>query len=270
MSMLDRRSRSERRSSAAQPVPTSTGPDEETVRIATKDFRRRRRALEWAGRRRTVLVSLALVLAVALVAAGAWVVLWSSYVTVRGVEVTGNAEVGRDRVERAAAVPTGTPLARVDLAAIRARVEAIPAVRRAEVSRSWPHRVHVAVTERVPVAVVNRGDGLEALDADGAVFGSYAARPRGLALVRTQPDTPAEALAEGGKVVGALPRSVASKLDTIEVDSIDKITLLLRNGKRVVWGSAEDSGQKGEVLAVLLRRPGQVIDVSVPGRPTTR
>ena len=53
----------------------------------------------------------------------------------------------------------------VDLDAIRRRVEAIPAVKSADVSRAWPHRVHVAVTARVPIAVVNRGDGLRALDA---------------------------------------------------------------------------------------------------------
>jgi cell division protein FtsQ len=37
-----------------------------------------------------------------------------------------------------------------------------------------------------------------------------------------------------------------------------------------MWGSAEDSAQKAEVLAVLLDRDAKQIDVSVPGRPTTR
>ena len=52
--------------------------------------------------------------------------------------------------------------------------------------------------------------------------------------------------------------------------SVDEIELVLANGRRVVWGSAEDSEAKAEVLAVLLKRPGNQIDVSVPGRPTRK
>ena len=262
MSMLDRKSE--------RAVPPATGPDEETVRLATKDFRRRRRSVARRGLRRKLLTVMALLLVVALIAGSVWLVFFSSYVTVTSAQVTGNAQVATGRIERAADVPVGTPLARVDLDAIRKRVEAIPAVRRAEVSRSWPHQVRVVVTERTPIAVINRGNGLQALDADGVMFGSYAKRPRRLPLVRTQPDTPAEALVEGGKVIASLPGPVASRVDTIEVDSIDQISLVLRNGRRVVWGAAADSDQKAQVLAVLLGRPGNVIDVTVPGRPTTR
>ena len=84
------------------------------------------------------------------------------------------------------------------------------------------------------------------------------------------PDTADEALVEGGRVIGSLPAGIASRVDTVEVSSVDKIQLVLGNGRRVLWGSSDDSGQKAEVLAVLLRRPGQQIDVSVPARPTTR
>ena len=251
--------------SSAAPPP-STGPDEETVRIARKDFRRRRNAGRWR-RLRLVLVAL---LVVAAISASAWVVFFSSYVTADEVDVTGTTTLGDGRVERAADVPTGTPLARVDLSAIQARVESIASVRKAEVSRSWPHTVHIEVTERTPIAVINQGEGLRALDDQGVLFGRYADRPKRLPLVIAPPDTADEALVEGGRVIGSLPDRIASRVDTVEISSVDKIQLVLANGRRVLWGSAEDSGQKAEVLAVLLRRPGQQIDVSVPGRPTTR
>lgn len=251
---------------AAPAPPASTGPDEETVRIARKDFRKRRNAHRW----RRVRLALLAVLLVGLVAAGVWVVFFSSYVTARDVDVTGTSSLGDRRIERVADVPTGTPLARIDLDAIRARVESIAAVRSAEVSRSWPHAVHIAVTERTAVAVVDQGQGLQGLDAEGVLFGTYATRPARLPLVEAPPDTADEALVEAGHVIGSLPSSIAGRVDTIEVSSVDKIELVLGSGRRVLWGSAEDSGQKAEVLAVLLKRPGQQIDVSVPGRPTTR
>jgi cell division protein FtsQ len=261
MSMLDRRSRKD-----SLAPPPSAGPDEETVRIARKDFRKRRLAGRW---RRWRLVVAALLL-VALAAGAVWAVFFSSLVTVRGVQVTGTQTLGDRRVERVAAVPTGTPLARVNLDAIRARVESIASVRRVEVSRSWPHTVHVAVTERTPIAVIDRGNGLRALDSEGVLFGGYKSRPTGLPLVRTQPDTSSEALVESGRVIDSLPPQIARKVDVVEVATVDEIGLVLTNGRRVHWGSAEQSTQKAEVLAVLLKRPGQQIDVSVPGRPTTK
>ena len=270
MTMLDRRSRTGSKSSwfgrkrrTQDAPPPSAGPDEETVRIARKDFRKRRHAGRW---RRVRIVLLALLLVAALTAS-VWLVFFSSYVTARTVDITGTRTVGEARIKQAAEVPTGTPLARVDLDAIAARVESIASVRKVEVARGWPHTVHIAVTERTPVAVIDRGNGLQAMDADGVLFGSYDARPHKLPLVRTQPDTPSEALVEAARVVGALPPRVARRVDAVEVGSVDEIELVLANGRRVVWGSAEDSEAKAEVLAVLLKRPGNQIDVSVPGRP---
>jgi cell division protein FtsQ len=251
---------------SGQAPPPSAGPDEETVRLARKDFRRRRNAGRW----RRVRLVVAALLALALVAGAVWVVYFSSYVTVRETAVAGNRTVKLDRIEYTADVPTGTPLARVDLDAIRARVESIPAVRRAAVSRRWPHTVQVDVTERTPLAVVDQGAGLRAMDAEGVLFGGFAKQPRNLPLVRTSPDVEGEALEEGAQVVGSLPHEVARRVDVVEVSSVDEIELVLGSGRRVLWGSAEDSDQKAEVLAVLIKRPGNQIDVSVPGRPTTR
>jgi cell division protein FtsQ len=281
MTMLDRRTRADskgpggksprarlfrRGRGAPDAPPPSAGPDEETVRIARKDFRKRRLAGRW---RRVRVFVIALLLA-AMVAGSVWLVFFSSYVAARGVEVTGTQTLSDARIKRTAEVPTGTPLAKVDLDAIRARVEALASVRRAEVSRSWPHTVHIAVTERTPIAVLNRGDGLQALDSEGVLFNRYGSRPRNLPLVRTEPDTPGEALVEAARVIEALPPRIAGRVDTLEVSSVDEIELVLANGRRVHWGSAEDSEQKAEVLGVLLKRPGQRLDVSVPGRPTTR
>lgn len=245
---------------------TSRGPDEETVRIERPEFRKRRHAGRW---RRATRVLVAVVL-LGLVAGSVWGVFFSGYVTAEGVVVTGTRSLGDARVERAARLPAGTPLARVDLDAIRGRVLAIPSVRRAKVSRQWPHTVRIAVTERSSIAVVDQGDGLKALDSEGVLFGGYDTRPRRLPLVQTAPGTPGEALVEAAKVIEALPPRITSRVDTVAVSSVDQIELVLGNGRRVLWGSAEDSDQKAEVLGVLLKRSVQQIDVSVPGRPTTK
>jgi cell division protein FtsQ len=257
--------RTSARTSTEAPPP-SAGPDEETVRIARKDFRRRRNAGRWRLVRRLALA----LLVVGLVAGSVWVVFFSSHVTAREVDVVGSRTIPDAKIERAANVPVGTPLARVDLNAIVKRVQPIDAVRDVKVARGWPHTVRITITERTPIAVIDQGSGLEALDSQGVSFGGYKARPKHLPLVRTDPGTPGEALKEGAKVVAALPSGIAGRVDAVEVASVDEIKLVLRSGRKVVWGSAEDSDQKAEVLAVLLKQPGNQIDVTVPGRPTTR
>lgn len=274
MRISDRLGRAGRRPDApegrasSQAPPPSSGPDEETVRIARKDFRKRRLAGRWHRVRTLVLATLAL----AVLAGAGWVVYFSGFLTAEDVEVTGSRTIGDARVERAAEVERDRPLARVDLDAIRARVESIPSVRRVEVSRGWPHTVRISVTERTPVAVIDQGqgEGLRAMDSEGVLFRGYENRPARLPLVRTEPDLPDEALVEAARVINALPDRVAGSVDRVEVASVDDIQLVLANGRRVVWGSADQSGQKAEVLAVLLKRPASQIDVSVPGRPTTR
>lgn len=209
------------------------------------------------------------VLALVVVAAGLWVVFLSSVLATTSVEVDGAGAVLTGHVRRVADVPIDRPLARVDLAAIRARVENVAAVESATVSRSWPHTIRIAVVQRTPVAVVDRGDGLQFLDAYGVVFGTVGHagdRP----VIHASATIDSEALAGAGTVAGSLPPSLARKVSSIELHSIDDIELLLRNGKRIQWGSAADSDQKAEVAQLWVHKNVSLIDVSVPARPATR
>lgn len=250
-----------------------TSTDETTVvvraSVSAPDFAQRR----FRSRLRRLRPVLYAALALVLVLTGVWFLYFSSALSVRGVEVTGNSAVSTKRIERVAKVPLGSALVRADLAAVQARVEAIAAVRSATVSRAWPHDVRIAVTERVPVAVVARGTGtteLQAVDETGALFGKYATKPDDLPLVRTPLDVTAAALAESAKVVTALRSDIAARVRDVAVETVDRIVLHLSGGTTVMWGSAADSDEKAEVLAVLLKEKFSQIDVSVPGRPTGR
>lgn len=250
--------------------PIATAAEALGVKQTAADLEERREATrrqrKWRRIRRIIYAVLALVLAIVL----AWLVWFSDVLVAKQVKVTGNATVSQLRVQRVAQVPMGKQLMRLDLQAIRARVETMPAVRSANVSRSWPQSVSIEVVERQPVAVINRGSGLQAMDEQGVLFRRYPERPKDLPLVRTEPDTKTEALVEAGKVIGALPPDIAKRVDFVEVKTIDQISLRLRNGRVVVWGSAAQSADKADVLAVLIKKDVREIDVSVPGRPTTR
>lgn len=245
-----------------------TGDDEQTIRIARKRFARRQWARRWLAWRGAV-VALVLLAGVLLVG---WLLFFSSALAVSGVQVEGNQVLDPREVQRAAAVPLGEPLATADLEAIAARVEGLAGVRSADVSRAWPDKIRIAVQERVPVAVVQRDGVARALDAEGVVFRRYASPPRDLPVVRMGAHTKADALAEAAAVVGVLPKDLAAKVDFVEVETIDRISLRLHDGRAILWGSADDSANKAKVIDVLLDAApkASTYDVSVPGRPTTR
>lgn len=236
---------------------------------AQERSRRRFARRQWARRWLTWRYALLAAAVLAVVGGGVYAVYFSSALAVQGVEVVGADTVGEDVVLEAAAVPTGGPLATADLGAIERRVENLDAVRSADVSRQWPQDVRIEVEERVPVAVVERGGDLRAVDDSGAVFDSYREAPPGLPRIQAADATDTEALRAAAEVVGALSEPVRLLVDHLEVAGVDDIDLVLDDGRTVRWGSAESSSQKAEVLVALLEQPGRVYDVSVPGQPTT-
>lgn len=243
------------------------GADDRSTATTRKKFLRRRRARRWLVWRRLLV---GLIVVAALVGA-VWLVLFSSVLAAAGTEVTGTDSLGEELVVETAEVPLGVPLARVDLDAIEARVEGLAAVESVEVSRGWPDQVQIAVTERTPVAAVQWEGRWRGLDGSGVLFRDYDRRPPELPVVRMRASTPVEALAEGAAVVTTLPDELLGRVEAFDVRSIDDITFRLRSGARVVWGSAEYSEAKAEVLQILLdERQAATYDVSAPGRPTTR
>lgn len=246
----------------------SDADEDDGVLVATPDFARRRfraRVL----RLRPLLVA---ALVVVVLATSGWLLYFSSVVTVESVEVSGNsAAVSSKSIQKVAEVPLGEQLIRVDLDAIQARVERMDAVASAEVSRSWPHAISIRVTERVPIAVVLIDGREKALAADGVAFDrKKSLLPPDLPLIETALNVNAATLGEAARVVLSLRADIAARVERIKAESIDRISLVLAGGITVEWGSAEDSENKAKVLAILLDEDVKEIDVSVPGRPTTR
>ncbi|GAA5151149.1 FtsQ-type POTRA domain-containing protein [Nocardioides marinquilinus] len=237
------------------------GADDERSRrrFARRQWARRWVTLRWA------IVALVLVL---LVGGAVYTVYFSTALDVEGAEVVGARTVSTEQVLDVADVPTGGPLATVDLDAIKRRVGSLAVVRAVEVTRQWPHEVRIEIQEREPVAVVDRGTEFRAVDAEGVVFNSYRRAPRDLPRIETDDPASTEELQEAASVVASLPTEVVGLVDHLELRGVDQIDLSLRDGRLVRWGSAEGSASKAEVIVVLLREKGRVYDVSVPGAPT--
>lgn len=198
-----------------------------------------------------------------------WLVAGSSLLAVRHVVVTGEGRATAAQVQAAAAVPLGTPLARVDTASVAARVRRLPSVASAHVTRHWPHVLRIQVVERLPVAGMVDGSRFVLLDATGAVVGPASVLPRGLLLIRVpSPSDPATPAAL--QVLRELPATLRGQLSVVAAPTPEQVELVLRDGRRVVFGSPADGARKAAATVALLRLPGRVFDVSSPGVVTRR
>lgn len=194
---------------------------------------------------------------------------------VEGIVVSGGTGVLRARVRREIGPVAGLSSLTLDLGELRARVEAIGAVRRAELRFDTTGQLAVAIEAREPVALWRDGTGALALiDREGVRIDRVAARA-------DHPDLPL-VLGEGAE------RAVAEALALLEASPALKPRLrgLVRVGERR-WDIVLDQG-----LTILLPEEGAVaalerallvharerlfdahlaaVDLRVPGRPTLR
>jgi cell division protein FtsQ len=249
------------------------GSKEETPGVdkATRRNRRRFARRQWRRRWLAWRPLLVLVVVLALVGGGIWAVWFSKWLAVETIDVSGAQTVDASAIRARSGIDEGDPLARIDLAAAERRIGALAVIRSVDVTRQWPNGVLISIEERVPIAVVEIGGRLRGMDADGVVFRDYKKAPPGLPRVVTSVGTTSAALQEAAKVISALPEDLTLIVDHVQVDSVDEISLVLKDGRTVVWGSADESDTKADVLATLLATvQAQVYDVSVPAKPTTR
>ncbi|WP_375475101.1 cell division protein FtsQ/DivIB [uncultured Jatrophihabitans sp.] len=218
-------------------------------------------------RRRFVLIAVALI--VLLAAAAIWLVAFSSVFGVRTVTVRGTHVTSAAQVRAAAKVVIGTPVVRVDTNAIRQRVERLAVVARAEVSTSFPHTVTITVVERQPVGYVRSAGKVELIDRAGLRYRTVPAAPHGLPRL-VLPSGRSAASRSVARVAAALPASLRARLKSIQALDPVAITLVLRDGQLVQWGSATRNVAKARVLAPLLRHQVAQVDVSDPDLPFTR
>lgn len=230
----------------------------ERLRIRRRHGRRRR----WLP----VAIACAILLA-ALIAQ--WVVHSSSLMRLTRVQTTGTRLVQDTQVQDAARLPLGEPLAGVDLDAAARRVAALDGVDHVQVQRHWPHTITIAVTERTPAYQRRTSTGYQWVDAHGIVFRSLGASTRGLVTVTTA-GVDNQLLAGVAQVLGALKPATRAQLTAVDAATANDIVLTLTGGRRVIWGSADQSDVKSQVLQALLGQPVKTIDVSSPTHPTGR
>ncbi|MFD8236095.1 cell division protein FtsQ/DivIB [Streptomyces sp. NPDC059696] len=213
-----------------------------------------------------------------------WLFYGSDWLRAEQVSVSGTGVLTPAQVEAAAEVPLGKPLISVDTDAIEARLRRkLPRIDSVDVVRSWPHGIDLKVVERTPVLLVQKGRKFVEVDDDGVRFATVSRAPKGvptLELTLSRSGSAAASLRRFGEarlvreavgVARMVPAAVARETRTVKVRSYDAISLELRDGRTVAWGSSEKGAAKARTLIALMKATPDAgyFDVSVPTAPAS-
>ncbi|MFI2752644.1 cell division protein FtsQ/DivIB [Cellulomonas sp. P22] len=215
----------------------------------------------------------------------AWLVLFSPVLRLDQQQVVvdgAGTVVAVDQVLAVVAEQGEIPLPRLDTVALREQVLDVPGVREAEVTREWPRGLHIQLVSREPVAAVPEEAGVvppdgvpgfALVDMDGVQVGRVDVAPEGLPVVQV-PVGEARTLTAVLTVLDALPVELLAQVGEVSAQTQDTVTMQLRDGARVDWGSEQDTALKIAVLGALRAAPesagAAVYDVSAPTMPITR
>lgn len=258
---------------SAQQVAAVDDAPEAPVVVVDPRFRARRIAVRRdEGRHR--LKRLLVLVGVAATALTAVVVLRSPVLDVDEIALTGANRLDHDELREVAGVDQGRPLLLVDLGAVEARLEALPWIADAEVTRDLPGTVAVAIREREAVAVV-AGDGVTALvDADGRVLAAPTAADGAHVQVRVDDAPPAPGRAVDRRLRGAIElagRLRANPPGAVAAVHLSPLRLELAEGGLVHLGDDSDLDAKVEAFRTVYARVDRTcltaIDLAVPTHP---
>ena len=189
--------------------------------------------------------------------------------TVTETAVTGVRVLTKQHVLKQAQVPLQTRMAQLRTHDIAVRVATLPRVKRVRVEKSYPHRVVITVTERVPVAFFSVSGKLYEMDATGVAM--QVARPTRRIPEIVVPDPLHRTLQRESALTTAqqLPPDILARTRVIDVTAAD-VVLRLRDGRTVELGSPTRLEEKVQSMRIVLTQPGRTWNVSNPELPTRR
>ena len=193
-----------------------------------------------------------------------WVLYQSRWFIVQDITISGTKRVSTQSVMKSAQVSLGQPLMAANPHDITERLQALPAVKSATVTRSWPHTLTIHIAERQPIAAVPHGKQFYLVDSKGYVAGIVSRIPAGEHIIYATPET--AAIKAALDVRQRLPKKW--KVASVSARSADSVVVNLRRGMWIKFGSTKDTAYKIEVASALLARGYGHINVTSPDTPT--
>ena len=208
-------------------------------------------------------------------AVGGYFLSKSSLFDVDEIVVEGVAGELAAEVLQQSKVEKGKPLLEVNSSGISNRIEEIPWVKEARISRSWGGTITIRVSTRDPVAAFKNSEGWLIVDIEGRVLQKEKTLP--YFLVPIEEEIGSLTLGEWApeqvipliKVAGTISSELTGDISSIK--GKDQIELLLFGGGKILFGDSTDIEGKVVAAATILSQVDQSsvlhIDVRAPLTP---
>lgn len=199
----------------------------------------------------------------------AWVLGWSSLLTVRTIHVEGiasNSSLKASELIAESGLRIGDKMARANASNLEQIKRKYPKIKSIDVKRSWPSTITIDVKEKNAIAAVYFNGTYQLYGEDGLPFAQVATAPRDLPVITGRETAGVKAAVA---IYRSLPVDLASQVVTLTARTNDLIEFTIGQ-TRITWGSSDESATKIKVLRVLLKTSAKKIDVSAPLSPTTR
>ena len=224
-------------------------------------------------------------LVISTIFASAYLLGWSSLLSVSQVSVSGSSavnlvlsELSKNGIEP----KIGDQLARVDVRSIKKTLGQLDWISNSDVSRNWfDKKLSIVVQERVAIAKTISAQNFSLnFDSKGFIFTPTS--PKQLVAQSALPSVTSQSPSNGdltsiAALLEQIPADLRYLLSDLESISITKSSFILMDTRhnsstlRINWGGATDIGQKSKVLAALLKLPEnkgiKQVDLSQPDSP---
>jgi cell division protein FtsQ len=195
---------------------------------------------------------------------------------VENIRVTGVSKVSKKAVEQAVKSQLGVPLPLVSSQAVAESLSKFSLIESFSLVSELPNTLHVAISERQPIAIVDIKGVSYLYDPAGVRVGEASFRDEFPRVASTGEPKDSKSFALAIDVLLALPASLLPRVSQIDAKSKDDVTMQLRgnSGQRIIWGDASQSTLKSKVLAALVANQKVTdrvtFDVSSPTAPVVR
>lgn len=195
---------------------------------------------------------------------------------VEKIRITGLSKVSEKSVLAAVKPNLGKPLALVSQQEVASQLAKFKLIESISIVSELPHTLHIAISERQPIAIVDVAGASVLFDAAAVNLGpaKYTDKfPR--VLINDDPKS-SKAYGLAIDVLLALPANLLTRVAVIDAKTKDDVRLQLRgySAQLIIWGDASQSTLKSKVLAALIKnqKPTDRVtyDVSSPSAPVVR
>jgi cell division protein FtsQ len=208
-------------------------------------------------------------------------VVYSPFLDVDRIDIIGSTKLTPAQLAARTGVKIGSPMVFVDPGRLADELRRDPHFLRVAVTRQFPSRVSIRLTDRQPLARV-AGPKLGVIVGEGGIVMDVARGDEFLRTINVDRDPTTkpgarlpEHLAAAVDVAGSMGLELAVKIRSITITPSGELVFELTSGGKVLFGTTDDADRKLSATRTMLgsqvdTRGVCQLDVRVPSAPTMR